>query len=345
MKVRLNKDIFNSTSQSDFDKLVNDITYKNRYDLYLDSDDFRGTELFSNTTTSNKEIMNEAFVNSINAVFDKDIDCDVRKSAPTATDKVFTVGECITYLNQPLCIIVENEENDKCFVNAILSEFLPRSLKIDVGQYEQDNWLKYDGAGGKVNVASKIKNRYNSSGCKSKMLKIFVIFDSDKRCPDDTPKNTVLESELKKYSIPYHELEKRSIENYMPDSIISGQYIYTNHNADWINAYLNLTEQQKDYISIAEGYSKDIHSNQSPDVQASFNGGFINQNQLTLIQNISVSNLNTLNGGLELKSGPFKNEFPKFFMYADKSQLISRTANQSNKNELSDIAKSIRDLL
>jgi len=345
MKVHLNKNVFcDNTSQQDFDSLVNVITYKNRYDLYLDSDSFEKSGLYVNTADYNKEIMKEAFVNSINMTIDKDVDCEISTKTITDTKRIYTVEEGITYLTMPLTIVLENELNDGHFVEAIISKFLPNDKKIDVGQYKSNNWLVFDGAGGKVNIPSKVESRYQSCGYKKKMLKLYVIFDSDKKFLGDSDKNVSLKEKLDELSIPHHELEKRSIENYIPEELFREEPFYCKANSEWIDAYSYLSEQQKDYISIAGGYSVDVKK-EADNKSVPFKNRYFNRDQFDFIKDISLANIEKLYGGLKDPRGNFKNNFPLLFNSADKRQMLNRTAHQSDKDELYKIAKEIRDLL
>jgi len=71
-----------------------------------------------------------------------------------------------------------------------------------------------------------------------KYLRCFVLVDSDKKFPNDTTKqNRVnLFQFLDSLGIPYHELEKREMENYLPDEVFET----IEDNNDFIQAYLKL---------------------------------------------------------------------------------------------------------
>ena len=128
-------------------------------------------------------------------------------------------------------------------------------------------------------------------------------------------------------NIPYHELTKREMENYLPDEVIN----IIDGNDNYIKSYLSLSPIQKDYFDIENGFEdKNI---------SSFDQGIQNLYDGLSNEVISIFRKNKLN------IDNFKTEFPKLFEQATQEHLKNRTTNQSNPSEIEDILDKITKLL
>lgn len=261
-------------------------------------------------------------------------------------DKRFAPTEINEYLNSPATIVVENGKNDGCFVRAIMKHFAP---SINFEEQLSNSFVVIDPASGS-GAKSRIEYFLNIHHDQPKYLRCLVIVDGDKRFPGDNTYGSYQTQQtdgayFQSKNVTYHVLEKRAMENYMPDEVFEhNRNVFSD---DWVNAYLYLTEEQKDYYYIAEGFQKDIpnykRQAQIYDWQDLPNG----------IQTLYRDVVQTANYHHLLKQpyhhGNFKNDFPVYFVnspYVYKDSLLRRSpCNASGKSEIEEIAEKIRQLL
>ena len=250
----------------------------------------------------------------------------------------FTISEAITFFNLPFIIILENSDNDGYFLDALIREFTKKSKKIK--RFKENNWLSYGygnlgGRGNIIHFIDGIRKDYNFD---NRFLKLFVLFDSDLEYPQNpNPKTKKIEQYLTQNNVPYHFLEKREIENYLPDNLIESIDI----SDLFVKVYCKkLTEVQKDFIDIEKGLtmSVDVLKVKKPEVYQLF----VNEND----NDKEIGNkFRDLRTGLSGKFNNFKNEFPKLFEGAKQEGLMDRCKEQINPNELRDILDKISKLL
>ncbi len=361
MKVKIDYDIFDSikTSQQQQELLflLNILTYKQRYDLII-IDDVLKTNAYSNMSKSDQAIINQSFIYSTIAS-KKDFDCVVTKNGHIEyDDKKFSLEEAIRYLIQPLSIIVENSSNDAHF---LLSVFRAFDVEKKLIHAYNNGWLQFDNAGGCGNVLNLLESRRQFYAGKTKFLHCYILLDSDKRFPNDVnPKYNKLIKQLQEWKISYHILEKRCMENYLPE-VAMEKILGNNDNNKWIKAYQSLTPIQKDYFCIAEGFSKDLTKANLKDVENEKKGKkykkglhkvslvrkYLPNDIKSLYQTVSEGNFIHLEKGLNIK-GNFKDEYPKAFDnigYVYRKTLEQITAHQNNPQELTQISNEIKSIL
>ena len=186
-------------------------------------------------------------------------------------------------------------------------------------------------------------NKENSS-----YFRGLVILDSDKNY-DDAPEKLSYQN-LKKIfgENVFHILEKRAMENYMPlevfkDLIVEIKSNKKEHNnwkkmIEWIDVYLNLTDKQRDFVNICDGFPKYIDKKTNSRISIipeilSFFGVTPNDNKFRV-----------LDEGFIYKGDQFKNEFP--LLFTNSSKVNKYTLNgRDGKNELKEILQKIYDLL
>ncbi len=161
-------------------------------------------------------------------------------------------------------------------------------------------------------------------------MRCFVILDSDRYyfAMPLKPDKKKVEDYLIAHTIPNHILEKREMENYMPDIVLR------TFNDDYLNLYLKLTNLQKDYFDLQKGFNKNRSDKD------------FNINILSLYANISENDWRILKNGIKLSpyDKSFKSEFPKLFETSpliDKQSLLSR----ADSMELQEILNKIAALL
>lgn len=341
MTVELDYSVVNNSncSQSDFETLIRVLTNQNRYQVVLTDKRILYSDFVNNSSADMKELMNIIYTASINV--SDDSDNIVKDQATELKAKEFDVNEAITYFSTPLEIVLENCDNDSYLVSAIFKYFASNTC---FEEKLQKKWIKFSGNGGCSSIDDVINRELRSNGYKPKMLRFYVILDSDKHYKTQrVTKYDKLKPILKENNIKYHIWEKRSAENYLPTEAFES---FRNKTTEkWINAYSHLTDDQKDFIDISGGYSKDSGKGADKSVPNRNLLKSINSEEADFIKDVSDTNFNILWKGLEIKD--FKSEFPKAFesRYVYKETLEKRIRQQSNPDEFYCIVNEIEGLL
>lgn len=304
------------------------IANKDDLDTILESDWGKGIRQSSNDYLK-KSFKSSVYINKKNI-----------KLLISEHNENYSLLEAEDILNKPFGIILENIEYDKYFLDALIKCFPNESKKIKI--HIDNGWLNFINGGGNniTNVLNEAKVRYNRPEFpkESKFyLRNFILIDSDKKFPSDkevADDKVILLDEIKQsLGDSYHVLKKREMENYLPD--ITMQNI--KNNDEYISAYLNLNETQKDHFDIQNGL---------PDK---------NIDQLTpaelknLYSDIVNPSLNTFRKKkLELKNEElvkisFKANFPKYFNH--ESVTKDSLKKRANSDELEQLLNKIVSLL
>jgi len=325
MLIEIQRDIFNDIEdQEKLRKLILDLGYKHRYDYYIDIPVVEHSELFRNLYESNKEVIGEYFIRQTTE--NNKINYSVSNTNQSNT--TFSLDESIIFFNQPFQIILENSSNDCYFLNAMINNFKKVAKKIRI--FKREHWLRYEMGGGADNIINFIEAEKNNHGGQTKFLKCYVLIDSDLEYPlTPNPKRKKLEEYLEKNKVRYHILEKREMENYLPDQIVekvSGD--------EFIKTYLGLSQPQKDYIDLENGfqYNRMSLEKRKPEI-------------FKYYQSLSDVEIEKLRHGLKHLFKNFKVEFPKLFEEATQEGLLQITKNQNDPEELQNILKDINSLL
>jgi hypothetical protein len=161
-------------------------------------------------------------------------------------------------------------------------------------------------------------------------LRYFVLIDSDKthpKAPLKEDKNILIKL-FEENNIEYHILEKREMENYIPEFILSS------FNDNYLNLYIKLSSsEQKDFFDLEKGFNKN-RSDRNYD-----------SNILKLYESVSNDDWNMLKNGIKISpyDKQFKSEFPKLFM--DSSVDLNSLQARCGTNELKEILDKIAALL
>lgn len=241
--------------------------------------------------------------------------------------KIFSPQEAITYLKESLSILVENGFHDGTFIKQIITFFGKDRHRIALDKCK----FEFDNSGGCQNVTNTINGKLLSFKNKSKFLRFFVLWDSDRNYPNEPVKKYKKEEAfLQKLNIKYHILEKRAMENYLP--IDAYQALSFPRQKKWFESYKNLSDTQKDYYNIADGfkYAGKVYSfSQKKDISITTNG---------LFNNLPESVWNWLSNGLNISH--FKEAIPKKFedySICNYKSLNERIVNQLDPNEFKNI--------
>lgn len=309
MWIEVKKDIFQDADIKSIHFILRLLTWHPmgtipRYHLLVRYDSVEPLESYKQLSLLDKDIIAKEFDDAVNNSI-------TPKYAITNRQKAnhFNIEEAIRFLMQPISIILENSKNDSLFLEAIMFHF---DKKNEDGQqklveFYKNGWLQFENAGGCTNVLNFVEGKlqgFNALAAKnnrnnSDYLRCFVVLDSDKTFPTAPPKHTDLMRQLNGYGIHFHILKKRMMENYMPDAVFEKDILPNLKSKDaklktWINVYLKLSVEQKDYLNYFDGFED------NPPVEV--------QN---LYKNVVSKDLSILKAGFKYLN--FKTKFPLFF--------------------------------
>lgn len=263
------------------------------------------------------------------------------------SSEYFSIKESIKYLEQPFLLILENSLNDAPFFDSLIKHF-PHSEKLK--KHKDERWFQYDMGGGSTivhNLSTKMRSFKGIIFTKRpfEYLRCFVIIDSDRKYPNEELKQATkdLIEFLDSNKVPYHVLEKREMENYLPDEAFSE----ITHNRAFVDAYLNLTPIQKDYFDIEKGFNLSKFDKLPLEVQNFYTD--LDDKGKAIFRSENLKKIN--NSARE----NFKSKFPMFFLSdkINKKHFLKRCSHHSkdvnqhpyNPNELPDLLIQISNLL
>jgi hypothetical protein len=352
MIVEILKDIFEEDSNlRELDKLWHVI--EGRHKLFLRRDEDINALMESEWFETQRGTVQEYIYESIQLSMQTTPTTSNVIISNQTDDKLFTIKEADRYLKQIFFILVENSNNDGNFLDAIFKIFEKEGGKL-IKEHYSEGWLEYDFGGGssiKDVIQTKLNSYKNSIFIKnkSKYLRFFVLIDSDRiyqTMPLDNGKINLI-TFLKDNNIPFHILEKREMENYLPNKVINTIPDYRS----FIDAYLKLHPIQKDYFDLEKGFpDKSFEKLYKEKYKGEFQKFYSNLDEKD-IQTFRKNDLKEFPKGKK----EFKSEFPKLFNHelVTKETLLKRcehhTADENshpyNPNELPDLVKEISKLL
>ncbi|MBK4995835.1 hypothetical protein IAE39_004009 [Pseudomonas sp. S37] len=174
---------------------------------------------------------------------------DVRTSS-------LTLDNAIAMLNEPLGILLENANNDWCFLYGVMKE----SERAVMARAIEERWAETLHGGGS-DLIQRVTERAKSP---AQRLRTFVLFDSDRRHPDElrpewAPRQPEVcqgfqnESAVVQAKVGgYWRLRRRFIESYMPKSELAKM-----HETDKVESFFRLTTQAQWYFNMKKGFRGD----------------------------------------------------------------------------------------
>lgn len=339
MLIKIKKDIFESDNLSDLNYLIRILSYKGRYDFYADYNVIVNLQTFTKLDDFDKL--------NIEGQFNK-FTTESSKPDLIISDNIdennFSLDEAIPFLQQPVIVVLEHSSNDGHFIKAIVKHFDKKGKLI---QHLKNNWLKLGNAGGKNNfinyLTGELKTFRSLPKPNHKYLRAFVVTDSDKKSPTSTLSHQYLVDFLAENNIQYHILEKREIENYLPDEVIDS----IPDNREFIDAYLDLNPIQKDYFDLEKGFPNKNFNDLEEVIKRLYSD--VDE------ANKKIFRKNALSDKYRTEGKSFKKEFPKLFQHSTvtKETLLKRCKHHTNEplkspynpKELPDLVEKIAKLL
>ncbi|MBK8564030.1 MAG: hypothetical protein IPN76_11995 [Saprospiraceae bacterium] len=322
-----------------------------RYNIFIRQDQVSHTDNYKRLTQ-----IEDKFDELIDAAFNEFVNTSSsgKKADFFITSKRiergFNIEEAIRFFNQPVSVILENNKNDARFIRTVIYAFGRKGI---IKKHLENGWIQFENAGGCSNVKNFIEGelkKYEDLAGRNEReafeyYRALVILDSDKSYSTEPPKPEYLKLtiELNEVKVGFHILTKRAIENYLPDKAfenLKGKLSGINKNKDliaWINTYLNLEPQQKDFLNINRGeITKDNKGNSKTlpvEIQK-------------LYQNVSPHNLGVLDAGFRLSN--FKDTYTELFennpSAVNSSTLLNRAAS-TNSAEFEEILNKIYKMI
>jgi hypothetical protein len=225
----------------------------------------------------------DAEVSTVNVRLEADNDWD----SPTAS---LSLDEAISLLNQPLGILVENAENDWHFLRRMMSESERRRFELSVSK----RWVEALHGGG-ADIVKRLEDR---SKYPARRLRTFVIFDSDRRHPDElhpdwAPTGTEacqgFQSEIAARNTVadrFWRLHRRSIESYLPKPEIESKAASTQSvRPGAVEAFFRMPKEARWFFNMKKGFhgdrnhenahrAKNLYQNLSTEDKEALTNGF-----------------------------------------------------------------------
>lgn len=329
MIVKIDTKLFREEDFEDLSYLIQICNRKYRHYIFVELSELSGSfeEVYSKLYEIDQVIIVEIFERLIQ---EGRTSPDIRITSTNIGSTCFLLGEGIRYLEQPLCLVVENSENDGYFLDAIFRNFKKASKKIQ--RAKKNGWLVYDMGGGNGivnNINAKLRAFEGFLKTNAEYLRCYVIMDSDRKFPEmplSASKQKIIDF-LAQHHIPYHILEKREIENYLPDQVVDTITV----DRAFVEAYLDLTPQQKDFFDLEMGFNNKNLDSLLPEVRDLYDN--LPSDSSPLRQPFQFDN--------------FKANFVKLFEQEEvnRETLEERTRHQKDPNELLHIIEKITKLL
>jgi hypothetical protein len=269
---------------------------------------------------------------------------DCKRVSLLSSDQNYTIDEIIIYSNQVFQIIVEDFDSDRKFLDGLTRIFNKEAQKIN--EFKKNQKLEYFNGGGSTTkkiLEAKIQILQDNALDPKKFNRLFILLDSDKRHPTEPYKNEISQIILlcETNNIHYHILEKREIENYLPEYLINK--LKHANNTTFIEQFLRLEEFQKDYLDIEKGFNNKNFDSLDEEIKNFFSESDPNQ----YLRKHDWDRIAMRNSFKNFVSSLWNDQF------LTKELFLARCLHHSdipgihpnNKRELPDLLKKISDLL
>ena len=167
---------------------------------------------------------------------------------PVAQDEL-TPEHASRLSDEPLVILVENRENDRAFVERVVTE-LDRSLH-GLSQRPGEP-IRFDSVGGADQMPQEVDRRIGAVPYRPRLV---TIIDSDRKDPGDTESRNArrLRNTCDRNGLPCWVLAKREAENYLPRVLLAARPNAGAEHAAKVEAWGRLSDDQKDFFDMKDG--------------------------------------------------------------------------------------------
>ncbi|MFO0573740.1 MAG: hypothetical protein U1A78_07080 [Polyangia bacterium] len=162
--------------------------------------------------------------------------------------------DALDLLRRPTRVLLEDSVTDRAF----LSCFLSRQERRFIDEREQHGWLHFEHGGGVPKMrATILRSRRQWRWCH---LNYFVLSDSDALQPGRPSKAVKELNKACGQKVKYHQLSRRSIENYLPRQALD--WWKDRDSADRsrrtkVRAFFRMSEPQRHHYNMKEGLAGD----------------------------------------------------------------------------------------
>lgn len=298
----------------------------------------------------NNDISHSAWVNDTNNITRTFCEVEFKNSAYLSQNDVklkicnsneienniYSVEDAYILLDNDSIVWIENGTSDKLFLLSIIDNFRECD---EIKKNIKNRWIDFRGVGGKNEFIKEINNELKKFRRETlpneKYIRALIILDSDRKYPKETLSDYHLK--LQEYciekNINCHILEKREMENYLPNDAFIG----FSHTHPIVNSYLSLNNLQQSYYDFEDGFKgKNINS--------------FDENTQNLFDGMPPADEAHLRVGFDraIKDGFYsKKEIPKLFKSKNISRenLLIKCEDQENPEEIMEIIKKLQHLL
>ncbi len=153
--------------------------------------------------------------------------------------------------DKPLVLLVENRQSDGSFLRRVVGE-LDRTLgKL----WKKDGEpIRVDSVGGSGQMQQEVQRRAEKS---ARPCRLVVVVDSDREGPEAPPSSVArkLGGVCEEHGVPCWILAKREAENYLPRALLEARPDTGPADAERVEAWDRLDEDQKDFFDMKDGLS------------------------------------------------------------------------------------------
>ncbi|MFE8595828.1 hypothetical protein [Archangium violaceum] len=126
------------------------------------------------------------------------------------TPPELTPEDAARVLALPLLLVLEDRQADKHFLRCVL----PQPRRDELRAALERGWIRAEHGGGLGNMKKYVENLQDEP---AERMRVWVLFDSDARQPAQPSRDSQdLKTTCASAVLPHHQLQRRSIENYLP---------------------------------------------------------------------------------------------------------------------------------
>jgi hypothetical protein len=164
----------------------------------------------------------------------------------------------------PLDVLVEDREADGVFLDIIVEELGWPALRA---LWERSRMVTPRAmeivSASKGNIPIRVDRAANDAASEARPLRLFVLYDSDTKWPDDDDPGLKKQTEAvqkacNKHGVPSHVWRKRCAENYIPDEVFEAVRDDSRNlsHVKRFNAFLNRKPSQRDHFPVKDGLAE-----------------------------------------------------------------------------------------
>lgn len=154
--------------------------------------------------------------------------------------------DVLRWVEKPLQIVVEDQNDDWRFLTLCVdpdwSALLQRAI--------HEGWIRPTHGGGTGSIKRLVTNLQTTP---LERVRYFILTDSDRPCPGALMGDIHEINRICSDFIPFHPLNRRAIENYVPDAALDRWAAISIDRQVWLAAFRSLSEPQRHYYKLKPG--------------------------------------------------------------------------------------------